>query len=69
VIIEGPVKVIPIGTDTQTEDAHARATGFDPRTLAEEWIYLQITPDMIQAWQEENEIEDRQLMRGGEWLE
>jgi hypothetical protein len=50
VIIEGPVEAIPIGTDARLEDAHAQATGFDPRTLAEEYIYLRITPHSIQAW-------------------
>jgi hypothetical protein len=68
VIIEGPVEAIPIGTDTLLEDAHAQATGFDPRTLAEEYIYLKITPHNIQAWREANELEERQLMRRGEWL-
>lgn len=69
VIIEGPVEAITIGADTRLEDAHALATGFDPRTLAEEYVYLQITPRTIQAWREANEIEHRQLMRGGEWLD
>lgn len=35
VIIQGPVQAIPIGADARLEDAHAQATGFDPRTLAE----------------------------------
>lgn len=69
VIIEGPVEAIPIGTDTRLEDAHAHATGFDPRTLAEEYVYLRITPHHIQTWREANEIEGRQLMCRGEWLE
>ena len=69
VIIEGPAEAIPIGTDNRLEDAHAQATGFDPRTLAEQYIYLQITPHNIQAWREANELEDRQLMRRGEWLD
>lgn len=69
VIIEGPVEAIPIGTDSRLEGAHALATGFDPRTLAEEYIYLRIRPRNIQAWREANELEDRQLMRGGEWLD
>jgi hypothetical protein len=68
VIIEGPVEAIPIGTDPRLEDAHAQATGFDPRTLADEYIYLRITPHSIQAWREANELAGRQLMRGGEWL-
>jgi hypothetical protein len=69
VIIEGPVEAIPIGTDTRLEDAHAQATGFDPRTLAEVYVYLRITPHAIQAWREANELEGRQLMRRGEWLD
>jgi Pyridoxamine 5'-phosphate oxidase len=69
VIIEGPVEAIPIGTDPRLEDAHAAATGFDPRTLADEYVYLRITPHRIQAWREANELAGRQLMRGGEWLD
>jgi hypothetical protein len=69
VIIEGPVEALPIGTDSRLEDAHAQATGFDPRTLADEYVYLRITPHSVQAWREENELEDRQLMRKGEWLD
>ena len=69
VIIEGRVDAISIGTDTELEDAHAQATGFDPRTLADEYLYLRITPREIQAWREANELEGRQLMRGGDWLD
>jgi hypothetical protein len=69
VIIEGVVEAIPIGTDTRLEDEHAQATGFDPRTLAEEYVYLRITPHEIQAWRESNELAGRQLMRKGEWLD
>jgi len=68
VIVEGTVEAIPIGTDSPLEDAHAQATGFDPRTLTEEYVYLRITPQTIQAWREANELEGRQLMRNGEWL-
>jgi Pyridoxamine 5'-phosphate oxidase len=68
VIVEGPVEAVPLGTDARLEDAHARAAGFDPRTLADEYVYLRITPHEIQAWRESNELEDRQLMRRGEWL-
>jgi hypothetical protein len=69
VIVEGPVEAIPIGTDPRLEDAHAHATGFDPRTLAEEYLYLRIAPRSIQAWREANELAGRQLMRDGEWLD
>jgi hypothetical protein len=68
IIIEGALEAIPIGADTRLENAHAQATGFDPRTLAEEYVYLKITPHNIQAWREANELEERQLMRRGQWL-
>ena len=68
VIVEGPVQAIPIGADAGLEDGHARATGFDPRTLADEYVYLRITPHDIQAWREVNELPGRQLMRRGTWL-
>jgi hypothetical protein len=68
VIVEGPVEAIPIGADPELEDAHALAAGFDPRTLADEYVYLRITPHEIQAWREANELEGRFVMRGGAWL-
>ena len=68
VIVEGPVEAIPIGADPRAEDAHAEASGFDPRLEPEEYLYLRLTPRAIQAWRESNELEDRQLMRKGEWL-
>lgn len=69
VIVEGTVELIPVGADTALEDAHAHATGFDPRTETEDYIYLRIRPHAIQAWREANELADRQLMRRGEWLD
>jgi hypothetical protein len=68
VIVEGTVEAIAIGADVALEDAHAQATGFDPRTLATEYVYLQIAPQTIQAWREANEIAGRTLMRDGRWL-
>jgi nitroimidazol reductase NimA-like FMN-containing flavoprotein (pyridoxamine 5'-phosphate oxidase superfamily) len=67
-VIEGDVETIRIGADVDLEDAHARATGFDPRTLADEYVYLRITPREIQAWRESNELAGRRLMRAGDWL-
>lgn len=54
VIVEGTVEAVPIGADPELEDAHARSAGFDPRTLREEYVYLRITPQEIQAWRESN---------------
>jgi hypothetical protein len=69
VIAEGRIDELPIGSEPELEDAHARATGFDPRTLSEDYVYLRITPQTILAWRESNELAGRQLMRCGEWLE
>jgi hypothetical protein len=68
VIIEGHVEAIPIGISPELEEQHARAAGFDPRSLSEEYIYLRITPQEIQAWREDNELKGRYIMRRGEWL-
>ena len=68
VIIEGAGEVLALGEEPELEEAHASATGFDPRTLAEEYVYLRITPDSIQAWREVNELAGRWVMRKGEWL-
>jgi hypothetical protein len=68
VIVEGAVEAIPIGVDPELEEGHASATGFDPRTLDEEYVYLRIRPQEIQAWREVDELADRALMRHGAWL-
>jgi len=68
VMLDGVVEAIAIGTDPALEEAHAAATGFDPRAEPEEYVYLRITPREIQAWREANELSGRQLMRSGRWL-
>jgi len=68
VMLDGVVEAIAIGTDPALEEAHAAATGFDPRAEPEEYVYLRITPREIQAWREANELSGRQLMRAGRWL-
>jgi pyridoxamine 5'-phosphate oxidase-like protein len=68
VIVEGPVEALPIGADPALEDAHAAATGFDPRVEPEEYVYLRIAPQEVLAWRESNELAGRRLMRKGEWL-
>jgi Pyridoxamine 5'-phosphate oxidase len=69
VIVEGGVETLEIGTDPPLEDAHAEATGFDPRAEPQDYVYFRITPDTVQAWRESNELQGRRLMRGGEWLD
>lgn len=69
VILEGPViTILRDEIDRDLADAHAEHTGFDPRTLAEEYVYMQMTPQTIQAWREANELTGRFVMRDGRWL-
>jgi hypothetical protein len=49
-------------------DAFAIKTGFDPRKLTTSYQYFRIHPVRLQAWREDNELKDRELMRGGRWI-
>ncbi len=69
VIVDGPVAAVTREAIAPAlADAHAAHTEFDPRTLAEEYVYLHVTPRTIQAWREANELAGRYVMRGGRWL-
>lgn len=68
VLIEGTVHALaatelPDGVG----DAFAAKTGFDPRQLTS-YLYFRVHPRRLQAWREANELEGRELMRGGHWL-
>jgi hypothetical protein len=68
VMLDGPIEVLPIGADPALEDAHARATGFDPREEASVYVYIRLRPGRIRAWREADELAGRQLMEDGAWL-
>jgi hypothetical protein len=68
VLIDGTLEVIELGAEPELEEAHAEATEFDPRTLADEYVYLRLTPQRIQAWREVNELRGRHVMRDGAWV-
>jgi hypothetical protein len=68
-MIEGDVEVLEIDALPQLRgDRFAARTGFDPRALATRYSWFRISPRRIQAWREENELSDRDLMRDGRWL-
>jgi hypothetical protein len=68
-MIEGDVEALEIDALPQARgDRFAARTGFDPRALATPYRWFRITPRRIQAWREENELLDRELMRDGRWL-
>ena len=69
VLIEGAVEAVPAAElPDEVGDAFAAKTGFDPRRLRDPYLYFRIRPRRIQAWREVNELEGRELLRGGRWL-
>jgi hypothetical protein len=68
-MIEGDVEVLEIDDLPQERgDRFVAHTGFDPRALATPYRWFRISPRRIQAWREEDELPDRELMRDGRWL-
>jgi hypothetical protein len=69
VLIEGTARALsPTEITDEIGDAFAVKTGFDPRTLATPYTYFRIHLQRLQAWREANELNDRDLMRDGQWL-
>jgi len=69
VIIEGPITVDAIDVDVDLGDAHARATGFDPRVEPDAYVYLHLTASRCEAWRDVAELKGRFIMRNGRWLD
>jgi hypothetical protein len=69
VLIEGSVQTLAASQITpELGDAFAVKTGFDPRTLRTPYLYFRVTPVLIQAWREVNELKERDIMLDGRWL-
>ena len=67
VIIEGTVDFVAIAAAVGFAEAHATATGFDPRAEPEGYVYIRLTPSRIQAWRDVAELAGRTIMRDGRW--
>ncbi|MCP3817667.1 pyridoxamine 5'-phosphate oxidase family protein [Streptomyces sp. A3M-1-3] len=69
VLVEGTAETVA-GRELPAEaaDAFAAKLRWDPRDR-EPWVYVRITPHVVKAWQEENELAGRELMRDGVWLD
>ena len=69
VMIEGTARALAASELTaELGDAFAAKTGFDPRQLADPYLYFRIQPQRLQAWREADELAGRELMRGGRWV-
>ncbi|QBI53605.1 pyridoxamine 5'-phosphate oxidase family protein [Streptomonospora litoralis] len=67
VLIEGTAEAFASADmDEDTLDAFAGKTGFDPRHSGD--FYFRVRPQRVQAWREVEELAERELMRGGDWL-
>ena len=68
-MIDGAVEVFELDAlPPERGDRFAARTGFDPRPLTTSYRWFRVFPRRIQAWREENELQDRELMRDGRWL-
>jgi hypothetical protein len=69
VLVEGTVEALAPGDiSAAVGERFAAKTGFNPREEAG-FRYFRIRPRRIQAWREENELAERDLMRDGSWLD
>lgn len=69
VLVHGMASVVEMADVGSSEaDLFAERAGFDPRELSSPYVYVHVTPRRIQAWREENELAERDIMRGGRWL-
>ncbi|MFC8143377.1 pyridoxamine 5'-phosphate oxidase family protein [Streptomyces paradoxus] len=70
VLVEGTVETVQPGELTEQDaELFAVKTGFDPRRLATPYLYFRVVPRRVQAWREADELDGRELMRDGRWLE
>ncbi|OQR64553.1 pyridoxamine 5'-phosphate oxidase [Streptomyces maremycinicus] len=68
-MIDGLVEVLALDAlPPERGDRFAERTGFDPRASTTTYRWFRIVPRRVQAWREENELSDRELMRDGRWL-
>ncbi|HEY2004042.1 MAG TPA: pyridoxamine 5'-phosphate oxidase family protein [Candidatus Saccharimonadia bacterium] len=68
-LLDVQVKLVPVTeADPQVSEHFNARNQWDPRTATGDWVYLVMTPVSVQAWQSEEELEGRMLMRDGHWL-
>jgi hypothetical protein len=69
VLVHGLASVVSMAAvDDAEADLFAERSGFDPRDLSTPYVYLRVSPRRVQAWREENELAEREIMRNGRWL-
>lgn len=61
-------RTIPVTGAGPVGEAYAAQNDWDPRKAGDDYVFLSLLPDRVQAWRELDEIADRNLMRDGTWL-
>lgn len=70
VVIDGSVMEVALGlVGAERWESYAVRTGWDPRGSGPSYAAYLVTPRVIQAWREADEIAGRTLMKDGRWLE
>jgi hypothetical protein len=60
---------VPVGQgDSGLADGFADAVGWDPRQIGEDWSFFRLRPVRVQAYRGYDELEGRDVMRDGDWL-
>ncbi|PZR85002.1 MAG: pyridoxamine 5'-phosphate oxidase [Candidatus Nephthysia bennettiae] len=54
--------------DSGIAENFAKAVGWDPREIGEDWAFFPLRPVRIQAYRGYDELEGRDVMRDGRWL-
>ncbi|MFJ2738533.1 pyridoxamine 5'-phosphate oxidase family protein [Streptomyces sp. NPDC087440] len=68
-VIEGDVEVLERDAlPGERGDRFCARTGFDPREPTTPYHWFRVTPRLVQAWREADELPGRTLMREGTWL-
>jgi hypothetical protein len=49
-------------------EGYATQAGWDPRTDADNYVYLVLGPERIEVWREDEDLAGRTVMRNGEWV-
>jgi hypothetical protein len=69
VIVEAALVEATPKADASTElaEGYAAQAGWDPQTDSNDYVYLVLEPDLIQVWQEGEDLTGRTVMRDGTW--
>ncbi len=54
--------------DDELAGGFSKAVGWDPREVGDDWAFYRLRPGRIQAYRGYEEIEGRDVMKGGRWL-